>query len=267
MRSVGELRLLHDYIMGMEVTRGSLERRCTCGQEVVECGFWRDILAEVSTELGVSVSAIRTAPGRKGADGLVPAPDRVKSHLKSIFGRLREKTPSIIVDSSKDLCYLQALREALPDWRIVVVFMLRDPLAVARSQNKWRAVEGRSALPDIVLLYRWLQVNLRNRAAFEAVPPGDARFVRYEEFIRDPDRVLKDIACAIGVKNDFSLSVDMRQLHTIAGTPSRFSTDRFVLGRVPEARGSGRSARSVSLLARACERLCTPRRTSGVAQS
>lgn len=249
--AIGEMYHLEAYVRKdphLILSKG----RCTCGQPIKDCSFWKDILDRVTSKLGIEQEQIRTQ---------VPSLSRsinqderrvLQLHLRLLAEEIAHKTEATIIDSSKSGAYLQTLIGALPGWEIKVIYMLRDPIEVARSQNHWRAVQSRCSLPESYLVLKWWSTNFSNKRVLSQLPASCVFGLTYERFICDCAKVLKDLGGFLDLEDCFSTEVYLRQLHTVAGTPRRFDSEVFVLDLQPRknaTRGRSFLARSLSKLA------------------
>ena len=224
--ALGEVRLLDDFIANIPKLKVSLGR-CTCGISLNECTFWSKILNRVSVDFGFS-----------GRDLLTNVPfveDKVscKKHLHALFETLSDETNQVLVDSSKNLDYLDFLIGTLPDWEISVIYVTREPLEVALSVQKWHKRFDFKKQSIYEIMSKWAYANWKmvrwlrrhsNITQFE---------LRYESFVTDPDASLLALSNALGLSNQFQRSLNLRELHTVSGTPSRFNSDEFRLSPVP----------------------------------
>lgn len=225
--ALGEVRLLNKFIRNdpsLVDSRG----RCTCGVQVADCAFWSPVLASVSQQLRVDNKSLY-----KDVDS--PKADRGEAirQVRALYERLSADSERILIDSSKTLSYLRLLYEALPDWNICVVHVVRDPLQVVLSSLKWKERHfGESNSPHLLLL-GWLRAQLGMMSWLSRRQRMQCLELRYESFVQDPLASLQRISAAFSLKQEFQLSLNLRGLHTIAGTPSRFRVDEFQLEPKP----------------------------------
>jgi hypothetical protein len=177
-------------------------------------------------------------------------------NLATFFEVLAERTGKVIIDSSKSLEYLNALVAALPGWDVKVLHILREPIEVARSQNKWMAEVGERQHSEVALILQWLQLNWKYKMGLRAFPADHIYKVSYERFILDQDDTITDILNFLGVPPIFNSQVQLRTLHTLGGTPSRFESNLFILSKNPHWRESGANSLLGRHLSRIAWRAC-----------
>lgn len=224
--ALGEVRLLDDFIANAPKLKFSLGR-CTCGIPLRECTFWSKILNRLSVNFGVSCDDLLTN---------VPfVEDRVscKKHLYALYETVSDETDQILVDSSKNLDYLDFLVGALHDWEISVVYVTRDPLEVALSVKKWDKRLALKERPTYRVMVGWGHANWRMSRWLRAHGELAQFELRYESFVTDPNTSLLNLSNALGLSNQFQRALNLRELHTVSGTPSRFDSDEFRLSPVP----------------------------------
>jgi hypothetical protein len=150
---------------------------------------------------------------------------------------------SLIVDTSH--YPLRALElQALRGVDLHLLYLMRDPQSVVASFNRKDVAQYRkSTLTTNV--YLWL-TNLLAVGVFLRHPPERRLFVRYEEFIAHPDRVLADILDQVGGS---ALPPDLSQLRT--GIP--FQGNRLIRSEVIALESAPSRAASRSLLTAAMQ--------------
>ena len=229
--SVGEGRLL-DRFYSADPTYSISKGRCTCGALISRCAFWSRTMAKSAERLGIEPGELRS--------GLRPEEERdtdvrkkVTSHVRELYSAIAASTNSIVLDSSKTVRHLALLLDALPEWDIRVIHLTRDPYQVARSKIRWRERQDLNSRPVAYYLYRWLLNERKARRMLRLGRQLQSMTVTYEEFVSNPEPVLGDLAGFLGVSPNFSLAVQLRDLHTVAGTPTRFDSDVFELAVQP----------------------------------
>lgn len=224
--ALGEVRLLDDFITNAPKLKLSLGR-CTCGIPLRKCTFWSKILNRLSVNFGFSCDELLTnVPFVKDRDSC-------KKHLYALYETLSDETDQILVDSSKNLDYLDFLVDALTDWKISVVYVTRDPLEVALSVKKWDKRLALKERPTYRIMAGWVHANWRMSRWLRAHDEVTQFELRYENFVTDPDTSLLDLSNTLGLSNQFQRVLNLRELHTVSGTPSRFDSDEFRLSPVP----------------------------------
>lgn len=216
---------------------------CACGVPVRQCSTWSGIVA-------------RWSEGEP--PGLIPEFRRAQWRTETLvgFGRLIERVRSsrhaartaklfeaivaqsgraIVVDSSKLPGRAFALA-ATPGVQLTVVHVVRDPRGVAWSLKKGflRQVEAgvQRELRPKPLLYtalRWTIVNLAAERLCRRVGPDRSLRVRYEDFVADPQPVLREILARVDhedARQPASIPAGpMRPQHQVAGSRHRMQPE------------------------------------------
>ena len=237
--SMGEFRLFWHAVRD--------EYRCACGEPVLECPVWSDVLARSQTAAVTDVLADLKATVRfRRVPGLLApallgshraARDRSARALGDVYRAVAESTgASVLVDSSKDPIYGLLLRGA-PGIKLHVVHLVRDPRAVAWSWQRKRVrpevVEREAYQPVYSALHTSLEWDLRN-ALVHVLGRGAAGYARvtYEALVDDPAGALARIERAVTGTGDggadaaaaLAAATGGVELvnHTVAGNPMRF---------------------------------------------
>ena len=245
LHACGELMLLEGFIANepqYKISKG----RCTCGVVFSECSFWRPVLSEVSEELDVDVLGIRTNLKKRGAD------DELKQHIRCLYGKAYDQAGGALLDSSKDLDYLVLLHEVLHDWQIDVVRISRDPYQVVSSVMKWREQFGQRKITPFLFLWQWVKKNRLSKYWGERQSPDSYMEVSYENFVNRSDQTVTRILRYFKYAPDYSKKLNLRELHTVAGTPTRFDKDEFELSKKPMLNKPVKMPFGFDFLARIC---------------
>ena len=231
--SAGEIRFL--WVRG--VTKGW---RCGCGRPVVECEIWSKVLAELAEDgrdlerEAQRVEALQNTVARvrhtwrllRPADRADPQLERYARLLERLFATTAATTGArVIVDSSKrpsDAAMLTRVEGV----DLYAIHLVRDPRAVAHSWSKRNYRVGRHGVIKSTL--SWMAWNLAAEAVRRRLGPR-ALLVRYEDFARDPHRVVTQVVRMTGedpgaVPALEDNSVELSTNHTVSGNPSRFRT-------------------------------------------
>ncbi len=242
--SVGEVRYLWD--------RGIVEnKRCGCGEDFGDCGFWQQVLTRVGIEPRPSVAKRYTELIGSGAtlDQLIAMltgggnryrKDRHQevTKLDGIYQAAGEIAGvNIIVDASKTPPYaLNLLTNKNID--LYFIHLIRDPRAVAFSWARKRATRemDNELLPQysslksgiywagfnvLGMLFRW-----RKRANYLQV--------RYEDFCEDPRGTTDQIFAHCGeydtqIRWHGNRELEVSAQHSISGNPSRFNIGKVAI--------------------------------------
>ncbi len=237
--------------------RGVVEgERCGCGEPFGECPFWR--LVGKSAFAGwdrVDAGRVAALQGMVDRTRFVPqlaapamrpafrrALDEYTSYYQRIYAAIAEASGcSFIVDSSKHASLAFCLGRC-PDLDLRIVHVVRDSRAVAYS---WTKKVDRPDATAASYMTRYspataaAQWNVQNGAmhllARTATP---ILRVRYEDAVRAPEAVLRNIAAFAGLAtagralrfvggagND--RWAEFHAAHTASGNPMRFTTGRI----------------------------------------
>jgi hypothetical protein len=245
--SAGEIRLIWK--------RGVLEQRgCGCGQAVLECTVWREVLrracgyADRRSIDSQAVAAIRTQRsalrirhtwGLLRRNPRVPPREQLLRAYLAMVGSLYQSIGAVtgarvIIDSSKRPPDAALLR-LVAGLDVYVVHLVRDPRAVAYS---WRRTRGQ---PDpngparlathgtIHSTARWVYRNAAAEAVMRRVPSDRVLRLRYESFVACPAQTVRSIMRFVNEEGPGPTFGDERTIelginHTVSGNPSRFRT-------------------------------------------
>jgi hypothetical protein len=236
------------------------DERCGCGVRFSACGFWTEVGAEafggwqavdVDRVLALRGAVERTRHIPRLAASRLPAPlhEQVREYAgyyAAVYRAAARITgASVVVDSSKHSALAHCLRwagAALDPDDLRVAHVVRDPRGVAYSWTKTVArpeTDGFEAMTRYSPGRSALLWNAHNAAfALLARCGVPVRRVRYEEFLRDPRRAVRQLAAFAGLDVapgalDFlgDAYVDLSPGHTAAGNPMRFTTGRVPLRR------------------------------------
>jgi hypothetical protein len=235
------------------------DERCGCGVRFSGCAFWASVGEEafggwrrvdVDRVLALQAAVDRTRHIPQLAGGLVGAARLARvteyaGYYTAIYRAAARVTGArLLVDSSKHSALAHCLRWAVAqpgdapiDLRIAHV--VRDARGVAYS---WTKTVARPEAEGVAVMTRYSPARSAllwngHNAAFDLIRRCGVPVVRlrYEDFLADPRRVLREVATFAGL--DVSGNplhflghdhVDLRAGHSAAGNPMRFTT-----GRVP----------------------------------
>jgi hypothetical protein len=228
--------------------RGMLaDRRCGCGLPFSRCPIWTAILGRAFGGLdGVDAPRMATLSRRHTRPRSIPATlaGRVgrgdpgtgayREGLARLYQAVQAETGcGVIVDSSKSPLYAEQLK-TLPGVELYLLHLVRDPRATAHSFQR------KKKLPDFgderLMQQQTPLVSSRRWALWQAVTellwrdrPDRYLRVRYEDFVRQPQRTVQRIAALVDeVPAELPFSSDstvrMRPTHSVSGNPNRFTT-------------------------------------------
>ena len=233
--SAGEIR----YMWERGFANGRL---CGCGQKIVECEVWSQVIAllppetrDVDRMLG-DLDLLRTRhafsqdiPGyggryRADLEGLAARIQPLYSSLAGVSGA------EVIVDSSKRPTWVRMLT-VMPDIDLTIVHLVRDPRAVAHSRKRYKRqldseeVRGMPQHRPATSASFWTVWNLAAERLSDDAPYYR---LRYEDLLADPVGRVDEIRALVGLPQPrpglTSTSVDLEPSHTVSGNPARFTT-------------------------------------------
>jgi len=218
---------------------------CACRHRADECGFWGAVMsAWLNGRPGDAVDNYgrqlarsewlfdpRRLLWRFGASRAGRAYSEATSSLLSAIAEASGS--SLIVDSSK-LPGRAAALMSIEDVEVYVVHMVRDGRGVGWSMMKpyRRSVEAgiQKELKPKPLWYtamRWVSVNLGAEILRKRLPRERSIRVRYEDFVADPEGIVKSIMSLVG--QDYDVPEQgaemMRPQHQIAGSRHRMQEE------------------------------------------
>jgi hypothetical protein len=233
--SVGEVRFFWEY------ANEPRARLCGCGEELVACPFWAEVIgvlgpgfgesrfAELS-ELARRFDRTRRSLPRPGAARRSPQYARLVSATASLYAAVaRVSGADVVVDSSKIPTHLGLLLDAGLD--VLVLHLVRDGRAVAYSWHRRLKRElslpaGRMKRVGLVrALLTWaLENQLVSRIGRRA---SGYRVLRYEDFVSAPSATIRAALEGLDLEvPDFEWltepEVRLEPTHSVGGNPARF---------------------------------------------
>lgn len=252
------------------------DERCGCGAAFSACPFWQAV-GERAFNGWHNISVERHLQLRDRVDDVVRTPALLlgafgrsfRSDLAEYAGAYRAvyeaaravSGAELIIDSSKFTSLAYCLRR-VPDLDLRLLHLIRDSRAVAYSWTKVvrrpEVVDGESYMHrfrPMRLAFLW---NLHNTLLeLPRLWGTPTRTVRYEEFARDPEAVLRQVADFAGLSladDDLGFleagAVELSTSHQVAGNPLRFTTGRVPIRRDDDWRTklAARDRRRVAVL-------------------
>jgi hypothetical protein len=243
--SVGELD-------GLIPSEDPDEYRCSCGDLVRACGFWRAVAVEMEdrgepfdpgrfeTRLEFAGPRLlrRLRAGSLGTGTVNAARDHIFQALpweRPQWQRLTRRNAALVrsiasvtgkqvlVDSSKDGLRLSAFRD-LTTVPVAAIHLVRDVRGVVASRLR----RGVSISPAEGAR-QWQRLNRRIEANLSTLPPGSTVRIRYEDLCADPDATLAVVQRALGVVPS-PLPADFRATpHHVIGNAMRLSDMRSIV--------------------------------------
>jgi hypothetical protein len=230
---VGELHFLWKNAYG----HGS-NTRCGCGLDLVRCPIWSRVLA-AEAPAGSSPEAHALEVRRRQATSLRtrhtwnvlrtgPRANMRREHAATLARVYREIVAAtgcnVIVDTNKlpgEAALLPYVEGVEPRY----VHLVRDPRAVAHSWMKQKGyARPMSAARSTAY---WVGFNVASRALVRNHAER-SMFLRYEDFIRNPEHTLGELIEFGGgtkaINPVHGRMATLRTNHTVTGNPDRFST-------------------------------------------
>jgi hypothetical protein len=234
--------------------QGLLENeRCGCGETFWRCTFWRQVGA-VAFGGWDTIDARRILALKSMLDRnvLLLAAPRPPSPLRRglqeyqdfylrLYGAVAEVSGcTVIVDASKHASLALCLRHC-DDLDLRVLHMVRDSRGVAYSWTK-RVPRPEAARSDSFMdrfspAHSAMLWNIYNLGfEFLARLQVPTLLVRYEDLVRSPASLLRQVAAFTGVGGDDDMlaflhgsNAELTMAHIVAGNPMRFETGRLTL--------------------------------------
>jgi hypothetical protein len=228
---------------------------CGCGQPVVQCPVWSQVLSRVGLgdgqvdprevwrwQLGEARVVHTPRLLRSGPSQLQARPDlaRYRELMAALHRAIVGVTGAdVIVDSSKTPADA-AILSTMPEIDLTVVHLVRDPRAVAHSWQRRRSTndphrqEQMFRLNPAISTVRWDLTNLVGEQVRRRVGPGASMVVRYEDFVERPRDVVAQILELASEEGRVPPFVDAHTVrltsnHTVWGNRSRFLTGEIRL--------------------------------------
>jgi hypothetical protein len=240
--SVGELYYLWP--------RAFIERRrCGCGETLIECPLWTEILARAYRDSPPDAQAtydlqrrsIRVRDTRRLAHGrLDPDATRYRDEIARLYHAIGDVTGAeVVVDSSKTPAGAAVLTR-IDGIEPYLLHMVRDPRATAHSWTRTvaqpdlripRDMPRHGAMTSTATWIGWnvLVEDLARRGYADR-----SRRLRYEDFVADPRGRVGDLLAFLGVAPNGSPFKGRHELqlsanHTVGGNPGRFRTGSIMI--------------------------------------
>ncbi len=232
---------------------------CSCGEQVADCSFWKELGARLHQRPGAADRRLQDwhVQGRRVKSGLdkhlhnafialggpesLPAFKAISPEIRTfsdscaraleLFEAAATMTgASVIVDSSKDPLLLKHLY-ALEPARLRVIHLVRDPRAVSLSfvnnfdrDGTAYVAEASGARPTLTeAATYWRDRNRNIRLASWRIPAHQRLFLRYEDLCREREASAAALSEFLGEPITIPEIIHLRQQHTIAGNPMRQS--------------------------------------------
>lgn len=231
-------------------TRGMAhDHLCGCGRPFGECPLWTSVVREafgdeapdaegvgerIDERLRVRMVPAMVLRRLTGRPAVAPHPD--DELIVRLYRALASRSGGThLVDSSKLPPYA-ALLSSLPGIEMFVVHVVRDPRATAFSWRRQKSTRDSNDASTMPRLENWRSAvlwQLWNTVTERWFPAERRLLVRYEDFVSQPEAVLRLVASHIGVTMPSSVIengyVNLSPTHSVAGNPSRLDNGRVAL--------------------------------------
>lgn len=255
--SVGEIRSIWTRLID--------DNYCGCGQRFSECPFWARVVQRAfGDETGFDAARVRETALRLDRIRRLPTvmratgPEELEG-LRALVSRLYEAVAAeseceVIVDSSKTFGHL-AILQGIPGFEIIPVHLVRDPRGVAYSWARKTAREDHRHGASHMRRYspaRTAMMWYLNLLA-DVVPSSRPLAVRYEDLVESPQHVLESILAAAGQPEHRSFpfldghTATLKQVHSVAGNPSRMTTGPVEIALDEEWRRSMKASQRLTV--------------------
>ena len=220
--SVGEFRLLDSYIYHGKIGKRS-NWSCSCGESFNKCNYWVNIFEKLKKN---KINIIKTSLNKpKNSDNknlnfnisIIKNNDRI---YDAIFNY---SDANILIDSSKKIDYGKFLYN-YSNFEVKIIYLKRKYRAVSLSKLKWIKKYGKKEQSLFKLLLKSKLYDMRLKKFLKKIDQNDFLEVKYEKFLSDPDYLTNLISKKFNFQNFIMPSfMDLRDKHTIGGTPNRFN--------------------------------------------
>jgi len=214
----------HSQIIGVGELfqyKEQIKRRalCSCGKEVEKCPFWQKVFAGFSfptlkifqTKLDFLFAKQRYWANINGKKKLIDLSKYIQLN-EEIYKRIIEFSgKSVVFDSSKDIYRAEALLKS-KKLEVTLLHLVRDGRGVAWS---WKRAHPERSVFHFMKV--WAMTNLKIEIA--KLRHWDRFiFVRYEDFVQNPQQVLEKILERVGLKFEPTmLNFREKERHQVGG--------------------------------------------------
>jgi len=233
---------------------------CGCGEALRECTFWDKVRSNILLKTGID---LKTEPLRfnikpknpyhgvgKKLYGFANLFGFGNSDYKKVVKRTKilyeiifdiSKT-NFLIDSSKGISRAFMLSKNMHEYQFIFIHLVRNGKAVLNSTQKtYYKVRFKDPETGIIatrkydapykitveeVTKRWLNYNKRVLKLFKFIPRKNKHFLRHEDFITKPERILREIAEKLEIEYNPKMALlDNDHNHILGGNPSRVSAD------------------------------------------
>ncbi len=193
------------------LTRYNPNKMCLCGQHLINCPIWQEIINEVDEQ--VDETKFTQLDKRYAEPSVIDffklfskrhqqdLPDDFKQYLNGLAIKYRtihkHKKCQVITDSTIDTCYGYYL-SLIPTIDLYVVHLIRDPRGVAYSWQRMKFADAAAKkpwtpkIPPLQSAWSWIKRNI----FIELMFAKSKKYLRvhYEDLVDNPADTIKKIA-------------------------------------------------------------------------
>ncbi|MBZ0183572.1 MAG: sulfotransferase [Melioribacteraceae bacterium] len=252
--ALGEINRFNDEII-------SKETHCGCGNKLIECDFWNDIIANINSDKNedirkssqiFNVGIFKQITKKNRFHFLIPTilfkkkykfgiVDKEINNTYGIYNKVFLKTNTdVLIDSTKGLFralilasrktpgYSFKFIQITRDGRGVLNSGLKDSYSIMHKNGIKREYKGEHTRKPNVIINQWLYVNLRNYLILKLFRKSNTYFLRYEDFTSNPSKYLREIYELVGLDfEEKALFLDENENHILGGNASRINARRI----------------------------------------
>jgi hypothetical protein len=207
----------HSKVFGAgEIQNLKFENKCACLKYISDCEKWKSLKGKINPEnLTIFRDKINFL---KNSDNFY-----FLKNKKNILDNIIKNNPEIefIVDSSKDIDRLEFLLK-YSNLDIYVIHLVRDGRAVSWSYiRKYKKV--------FPWIFKWFLSNLKIEIFKKRHSKKKLIFIKYENFIEDPEKEIKKILRLINLDYKKSmLKFRNRNQHQVGGNRMRLGSSNTI---------------------------------------
>ena len=196
---------------------------CSCGESFYNCEFWNGVFTKMDV---LNINEIQNTEIKYTLNPTLEEIRNKKTTLKlldRIYKAIFEvSNVNVIVDSSKNPQQGISIYKN-SQFVVKVIYLKRDIRAVTISKNKWNIKFYSRNINSYKVLWKTFAHRIRCNKILKGIDDEDIYNLKYEDFSKDPQNYLDEIATFVGFKS-FAMPKYMMLVndHTIGGTPKRF---------------------------------------------
>jgi hypothetical protein len=226
---------------------------CGCGEKLIDCRFWGEILKNFNELLSLDLlsntndfdirfkrrSILKTLYNLilpTYSKDCIRIAENNRILFESIFAETKAK---ILIDSSKSIDRALLLRKYLPEYKFVFIHLVRNGLAVLNSYRKdyyklkLLDKKTQTVTEEVykvkkseinIITKSWIKLNLKMILISIFISSKDCQLIKFESFTRNPEAILRIISEKFQIKfNEKMVRLDNDHNHIIGGNSSRIN--------------------------------------------